>query len=317
MGSESAQQNETTQELAAEDLAREQPAGPRWPAVLAAVTFGAKTDLGRVRENNEDRFDFMEPERPEVLATRGCLYAVADGMGGHEAGQIASELALKTFFRAYYADAGSPPETALRSAVRAANSLVVDTANLVPGRQGMGTTLSAVALVQDRLWVAHVGDSRIYRLRGGSLERLTQDHSWVHEQVARGSMTPEEAQRSPYRNVILRCLGAEREVEPDIFDQPLQAGDHYLLCTDGLSGAVDDATLERLLASDAPTVVAGRLVDLANAGGGQDNITAVVLRVDALQELEPPSDEPDVSPSARPLHTRLPWWRRFLPRPPP
>ncbi|HEY3283828.1 MAG TPA: PP2C family serine/threonine-protein phosphatase [Armatimonadota bacterium] len=304
---------EITQEFEAGDLAEAPPAPPT-PTVLAAVTFGAKTDLGRARENNEDRFDFQEPERPGVLASRGCLYAVADGMGGHEAGQIASEVALKTFFRAYYADASSSVDGALRAAVRSAHSLVTDTARLVPGRQGMGTTLTAAAVIGDRLWVAQVGDSRAYLLRDGQLRQVTKDHSWVQEQVDRGAMSLQDALLSPYRNVILRCLGASDNPEPDIYQEPLQVGDHFLLCSDGLTGVVEDHMLAKVMAEEAPTVAACRLIDLANERGGPDNITVVILRIDALQPLDGqaiPNSSGAASDPSNPPRTKLPWWRRL------
>src|SRR5262245_37081772 len=174
---------------------------PGLPKVEAVLRLGARTDLGQVRENNEDKFDFIEPDDSGVLARKGRIYAVADGMGGHSAGQIASELALKVFIRTYYADGSADVEAGLRRAVQAANSYVVEVARAIPGRSGMGTTLTAAVARDDDLFIAQVGDSRLYLLRGGEIRQITEDHSWVAEHVRRGTMTPEEAEVSPHRNV--------------------------------------------------------------------------------------------------------------------
>src|SRR5580692_8529029 len=168
----------------------------RTPRVVATIKLGAKTDLGRIRENNEDKFDFYEPEDPAVLATKGCFYGLADGMGGHSAGQIACELALKVVIRAYYANPSADTHASLRRAVEEANSLIYDTAQMMTERNGMGTTLTCVVVREDMLTVAQVGDSRGYLLRDGQITQITEDHSWVAEQVRIGAMSLEEAQAS-------------------------------------------------------------------------------------------------------------------------
>src|SRR5437868_4472922 len=208
---------------------------PSQPRLHTLLRFGAKTDLGQVRQNNEDKFDFIEPDDPVVLARRGRVYAVADGMGGHSAGQIASELALKIFIRSYYSDGAAQLGQALKRAVRDANAYVVEVAKAIPGRGGMGTTLTAAVVREDDLIVAQVGDSRVYQIRGDEIRQITQDHSWVAEHVRRGTMTEEEAAQSPHRNVITRSLGGAPEVEPDLYELKLQPGDRYLICSDGLS----------------------------------------------------------------------------------
>jgi PPM family protein phosphatase len=177
------------------------------PRVHAYVAMGAKTDLGRVRENNEDKFDYLEPYEPSVLAAKGRVYAVADGMGGHSAGQIASELSLNVFIRSFYSDLTSNVEASLRRAVQEANGYVVDVARSVTGRSGMGATLTAAVIRDDDLWIAQVGDSRCYLLRKGELRQLTEDHSWVAEQVRAGTMSLQDAEQSPFRNVITRSMG--------------------------------------------------------------------------------------------------------------
>lgn len=250
--------------------------------VIPRVTVAAKTDLGRVRENNEDKHEFFVTEDPGLLARRGLLFVVCDGMGGHEAGQIASELATKTFIDVYLNHPSSQPEPALRDAVKAANRYVHEVSQTVPGRRGMGTTLSAVALVQDRLYGVQVGDSRTYRLREGSLECLTRDHTWVEEVVAAGMMPREEAEKHPYRHMLTRAIGTEPEVTPDIFDTELMVGDLLLLCSDGLLNHVPDPDIERTLLEKAPAAAAWELVNMALRDGGSDNCTVMIVRVDAL-----------------------------------
>ncbi len=267
------------------------------PRSYAYIAYGAKTDLGRVRENNEDKFDYMEPDEPSVLATKGRVYAVADGMGGHSAGQVASELALNIFIRSYYADTRPDVEASLQRAVREANSYVVDVARTIPGRNGMGATLTAAIVRDDDLFLSQVGDSRCYLLRDGRLDQLTEDHSWVAEQVRAGAMTEDEAEQSPFRNVITRSMGGAPEVEPDLTAVKIQVGDRYLLCSDGLSGMVPAGEIAELLASGSPSVAAWNLIERANQYGGRDNITAFVLHVVDLQPW-PEAGEADESGAA-------------------
>jgi PPM family protein phosphatase len=249
------------------------------PRCYASILFGAKTDLGRTRENNEDKFDFMEPDEPSVLATKGRVFAVADGMGGHSAGQIAAELALNVFIRSYYSNGDADVEASLRGAAEEANTFVVDVANTVPGRKGMGATLTAAVVRDDDMYLCQVGDSRCYLLRGGKLEQLTEDHSWVAEQVRSGALTLEQAEQSPFRNVITRSMGGEPSVEPDVTAIRVLPGDRFLLCSDGLSGMVSDAEIQDVLGQGSPSIVVWNLIERANAGGGKDNITAFVLHV--------------------------------------
>ena len=258
----------------------------RVPRLVASVKLGAKTDLGRVRDNNEDKFDFFEPEDPSVLATKGCFYAVADGMGGHSAGQIACEMALKTVIEMYYADPSADVEAGLRRAIEQANGLIWDTSQTIPDRQGMGTTLTAAVVCEDRLTLAQVGDSRAYLLRDGAIAQLTEDHSWVAEQVRLGTMTLAEAQISPFRNIITRSIGTAATLEADIFTQELRRGDTLLLCSDGLSGHLEPEELGAVLQGHSPSAAALALVEEANERGGRDNITALVLSVRALTPYE-------------------------------
>ncbi len=255
---------------------------PSRPSVFAHVTFGAKSDLGRVRENNEDKFDWLEPEAPSTLAARGRLYLVADGMGGHAAGQIASEMTAKTVLRSYFAATHGSVEDALADAIRKANALVWEAGQRIPGREGMGTTITALLLHEGRAVIGQVGDSRLYLLRKGEIQQVTEDHSWVAEQVSAGLLTVAEAELSPYRNIITRSIGAQADVEPDLFDVELIPRDTFLLCSDGLSGPVTDVEIREIAGACSPSEAASRLVDLANQHGGPDNITVFIVRVDDL-----------------------------------
>ncbi|MBC8137388.1 MAG: Stp1/IreP family PP2C-type Ser/Thr phosphatase [Fibrella sp.] len=268
-------------------------AGTQTPWRQIAVSWAARTDIGRVRENNEDKFDFFSPDEPMILALRGRLWAVADGMGGHSAGQVASEAALKTLVRSYFNPSEADAEAALKTAFADANSLIFQAAQRMGGQNGMGTTLVALVAIEDRFLVAHVGDSRIYRYRAGGrrradtgfLTQLTTDHSWVEEQVSRKSLTREQAEASPYRNMITRSVGVEENVVPDISTHVAEPGDVYLLCSDGLSGFLDDEILRQNMEKTSnPSRLVLDLIDAANDAGGKDNITALALRVDGVTD---------------------------------
>lgn len=271
------------------------------PRCYAYIAYGAKTDLGRVRENNEDKFDYLEPDDVPVLATKGRVYAVADGMGGHSAGQIASEMSLNMFIRSYFADSNANVTNSLKRAVREANGFVVDVARSIPGRSGMGATLTAVVVRDDDLFIAQVGDSRCYLLRSCELSQITEDHSWVAEQVRGGVMTLEEAEASPFRNVITRSMGGAPEVEADITAVKIEVGDRYLICSDGLSGMVPAAEIAELLSQGSPSVSAWNLVERANQYGGKDNVTAFVLHIADIQDW-PSSEEADAEPAPESLN---------------
>lgn len=268
--------------------------GPKAETCLE-VTFGAATDLGRVRENNEDKFDFVEPEEEGVLRRRGRLYAVADGMGGHTAGQIAAEMALKALCEEYYSERRGSPADALLSGFGRANELVFGTAQAVPSRAGMGTTLTAAAVVGGRMIVANLGDSRAYLVQQGQARQLTQDHSLVREHVRQGLLSEEEAALSPFKNIITKCIGNSPEVDPDIFEEAVDGGDNVVLCTDGLSNLVTDKEIGEAVGSLSPSLAARRLVELANERGGPDNITVVVARIESCGK-DGPKDRPSRSP---------------------
>jgi len=262
------------------------------PHLHVSLRVGVKTDLGSVRENNEDKYDLLEPADAGFLATKGRLYGVADGMGGHSAGQIASEVALKTVIQRYFRDPSAHIIESLKQAIAEANSLIFETAQLIPERQGMGTTLTAVIVREDTATFAHIGDSRAYLIRENEIRQVTSDHSLVAEQVRLGAMSAEEAQASPLRNIILRSIGTNSTVTPDFHEEVLRPGDHIVLCSDGLTGHVAPDEIMELTASEdglrrGPSVAAYRLVDLANSRGGRDNITVVILAIDSVDEFTP------------------------------
>ncbi len=246
------------------------------------VTVAAKTDLGRVRENNEDKYEFFQSEDEATLASRGQVFLVCDGMGGHAAGQIASELACKTFIDVYLHHPSTDPAVAMISGVQAANRFVLDVGRAVPSRKGMGTTLSGLVLIQDQAFVVQIGDSRIYRLRNGELLMLTHDHTWVDEAIRAGMIRPEEAETHPYKHVLTRAIGTEGDVRPDVELFDLKAGDVFMLCSDGLVNHVPDDAIGEVLRAKAPSEAAWTLVGQALLGGGSDNTTVMIVRVDAV-----------------------------------
>ncbi len=235
----------------------------------AVLTAAGVTDRGRMRRANEDFFVM----RPEAGA-----FVVCDGMGGAAAGETASHLAAETAAAALAKR--KPGPATIREAVRLANSAVYERARQDRRLEGMGTTLVALSVSGSAAWVGHVGDSRCYRWRGGTLERLTQDHSLVEEQIRIGRMTREQARRSPMQNVITRAVGTRAEVVADVQEFPLQREDLFLIASDGLTRELTDATIAGVLADAGSDlqVVCAALVAAANAAGGRDNITCVLVR---------------------------------------
>ena len=245
------------------------------------------TDVGRKREHNEDNMAYVIPKDPQVMAMKGALFIVADGMGGHAAGEVASEIAVDTVSNAYYMDDNEDVTTPLLQAIKRANLAIHQRAaeNLL--RSGMGTTCVAAVLRGNMAYIANVGDSRAYLVRGGKARQITQDHSWVAEQVRAGLLTEDQARTHAQRNVITRCLGTQPDVEVDVFLEPLQENDCLVLCTDGLSGLISDEEVMRIVDQSVPQESVYHLVERANENGGPDNITAIVVRVQEVG-LEPP-----------------------------
>lgn len=248
------------------------------------ISIACKTDLGRVRENNEDKFEFYLPEDDATIASRGLVFLVCDGMGGHAAGQIASELTAKTFIDVYMHHPAADPTVAMAAGVSAANRFVCDVGRAVPARRGMGTTLSGLILLQDKAYTVQVGDSRIYRMRQGELLMMTHDHTWCEEQIRAGVLTPEEAETHPYKHVLTRAVGTEGDVIPDIELHDLKPGDLYMLCSDGVMNHVNDERIGQLMSDGALSEIAWKIVGEALVGGGSDNTTVMIVRLDELEE---------------------------------
>ncbi|MBA2393917.1 MAG: Stp1/IreP family PP2C-type Ser/Thr phosphatase [Ktedonobacteraceae bacterium] len=246
------------------------------------------TDVGRKRPHNEDNMAYVIPKDPQVMARKGALFIVADGMGGHAAGEVASEIAVDTVSYSYYQDDSEDVATSLLHAIKRANSLIHQRAAENMLRSGMGTTCVAAVLRGGVAYIANVGDSRAYLMRHGYAKQVSQDHSWVAEQVRAGLLTEDQARSHAQRNVITRCLGTQSEVDVDVFTEQLEEGDSLILCTDGLSGLVGDEELRVIVDQFVPQESVYHLVERANENGGPDNITAIVIRV---QEVgwEPPS----------------------------
>jgi protein phosphatase len=236
------------------------------------------SDKGVVRELNEDTV-YLEPASSRLAKALGALCIVADGMGGHAAGEVASRMAVESVRSGFYANPGSQPSDALRMALEQANIDVWERAQSDPGAAGMGCTVTAAVIHGDRLVVGHVGDSRAFRVNARGITQLTTDHSWVAEQVASGALTPEEANNHPQRNVLRRAVGPYDSVEVDVVSQTVEAGDVVVLCSDGLYTVVTELELSALAQCLSPHDAARRLVELANSRGAPDNVSVGVIRV--------------------------------------
>jgi serine/threonine protein phosphatase PrpC len=236
------------------------------------------THPGMARGYNEDTIQGTSLDQPP--SPRGYLYLVADGMGGHNAGEVASAGAVQRIYEGYFADADPNVHRSLDRVIRLANAELYAQAQANPAQHGMGTTLTSVVIQGDRAYIAHVGDSRLYRARGGKPEQLTQDHSWVADQVRAGVLSPDQAEVHPQRNVITRALATAPDVRVDHTDLDLQVGDALILCSDGLSTKVGDNQIAALATKSATAQEAvQRLIKLANDNGGDDNISVAVIRV--------------------------------------
>jgi len=249
------------------------------------LDYALKTHAGQVRPLNEDAVG-ADPE--------SGLFILADGLGGYNAGEIASTMAVSTLLAELPAEldtarqnlSGFDPQRVLRESLIAMNSTIFRAALNSSAFEGMATTIVVAWLLGDRLWVAHTGDSRLYRLRGGQLEQLTRDHSFSQELLDAGMVTEEEARLLPAKNLVTRALGASAEVDPEVRDYPLQAGDLVMMCSDGLTEMISFAEIGAQLSSHNGDVqeVARRLVDMANEAGGRDNVSVVVVGVQEALE---------------------------------
>lgn len=248
------------------------------------INAAGKTDIGLVRKQNEDDF---------YIDKSSGLFIVADGMGGHAAGRVASKMATN-FIKRYYKKKGekslaqsgeqegdySETTNHLAAAIRTANTAIYEAAQKMPGLKGMGTTVAAVQVDGARLSIAHIGDSRVYIVRAGNIEQLTDDHSVVYEQVKRELITKEEAAKSEIKNILTRALGIGTNAEIDLAEMNLAANDILLLCSDGLSNMVDDETMLTVVTTtDDPALACEQLISMANANGGRDNITVIIAYI--------------------------------------
>ena len=236
------------------------------------LRFQARTDKGLVRANNEDSY---------LAREEGSLFAVCDGLGGHAAGEIASGIAIETLDERIQGPASEPADI-LSQAVEEANRKILRDQQQNPSHLGMGTTLSVLwlpAADKSKAWLAHIGDSRVYRLRDGELSQLTEDHSPVYRLFKEGSLTKDQIRMHPQKNLIERSLGLTTAVQCDIFAIATSPGDRYLLCTDGLSDSLSDAEIAGILGGDAWCEVPSRLIQAALDRGGFDNITVVLVEL--------------------------------------
>jgi serine/threonine protein phosphatase PrpC len=243
------------------------------------ITCAGRTDVGIIRSGNEDSY-LMVPDRG--------IFVVADGMGGHAAGEVASEMAVRYIANDLGSLRGLGDEEVaerMRNAIRSANGAIFQRTLTEHDKRGMGTTVTSLVLYNSRFLIGQVGDSRAYLLRDGKLTQVTKDHSYVQEQVDAGYLTPEQARTHPYSNVITRCVGANSEVQPDIYVGSVREHDFFLLASDGLTGMLEDPELQDILRRDErmPQEQVDELINEANRHGGLDNITAILVRIDSVE----------------------------------
>jgi len=238
------------------------------------------TDVGCHRTENEDYYCYIEPESDVDFQRKGRLAVVADGMGGHVGGKVASTIAVETVRDGYLSHPSADPCEALKTAFESAHASIQEYARQHPELEGMGTTCTAAALLDGHLCYGHVGDSRLYLIRGYTISRLTDDHSRVGRMVKDGLLTPEEAAVHPERNVLIAALGVESPMA-DFSEtpMPLQPGDSLLICTDGLHGLVTDEEMLATAATQTPADACKELVRMAKERGGFDNITLQILKI--------------------------------------
>ena len=255
----------------------------------SGVFYSDRTDVGMRRANNQDSFASVPAKNSERFFQRGHLFVVADGMGAHAAGELASQIATEQIAMHYFRPTDDEPMEALRVAVVESNAEIHQRGQQNPEFHNMGTTASTLAILPEGAIVAHVGDSRVYRLRGGVFEQLTFDHSLVWEMEASGQVSPHSALgQSIPKNVITRSLGPNAEVAVDV-EGPfkVEPGDRFLLCSDGLSGQVEDAEIGTLVDCLPEELATRVLIDLANLRGGPDNSTVIIVRVEDGPEVNP------------------------------
>ncbi len=249
--------------------------------VRSGVELAGLSDVGCQRSNNEDRYSYWEPAEDPQFLTKGRLAIVADGMGGYEGGQDASRIAAEAIEEIYSNSAEGDPRAWLLAGFQAAHSRIIDHAVKYPDLHGMGTTCTAIALIEHKLYFAHVGDSRLYLVRDSSISRLTHDHSYVTRLVDNGIIRAEDAESHPQRHILTAALGAGNSVVPDSPVEPisLETGDVLILCTDGMWGLLSDHEILDLARGKNVEEISQSLVEAAKKRGGPDNITVQILRL--------------------------------------
>ena len=258
---------------------------------------GLSSDRGPSRDLNEDYVDYYVPSDEAQSRLKGSIFVVADGMGGHLAGEVASKEAVKKVMEEYYAAPSPDPGESLGRAISAANHLVREHALSDPAKSGMGTTLVAAVIIGSNVYIANVGDGRAYGINNDTSTQITRDHSWVEEQIEVGILTREQAQKHPQRNVITRALGRRQTVEADLFEGKLLAGDALLLCTDGVCGPLTEDQMTQAVRSLPPSRAAAQLVSQAGAEGGKDNASALIVRVVAPDAWSEEQAQPSSGPA--------------------
>ena len=249
--------------------------------IRPGVELANLTDTGRVREVNEDYYCYWEPDDEEAFRVKGRLAVVADGMGGHIGGQVASGLAVDTVKSAYLSEPGDDPREALVAAFRQAHLAIHDYVREHPELKSMGTTCTAAVVRNFQLYYGHIGDSRLYLVHNGAISQITRDHTMVNRLVEEGKLSAEEAAVHPDRNVLTAALGMQSQPTADFSEAPLDLwpGDTLLICSDGLHGLVSDEEMNALVNVSAPREACRTLVEMAKERGGHDNITVQILRM--------------------------------------
>jgi protein phosphatase len=245
---------------------------------MITFDYAGLSEQGPIRDNNEDAIAAHMPLDPAVQLQKGSLFLIADGVGGNRAGEVASRAGTEKLAELYYAG-GKNPLTALQRAFKQANLYICDLGMTNPAYRRMATTLSAIALVGSQLYIGHVGDTRIYHLRAGTIQQLTNDHSEVGELVRMQILTTEEAQHHPRRHIITRSLGSDLMTQIDFRTEPIQAGDSFVLCTDGLWELLSASEIAHEVAQSSATEACQHLVALALERGTEDNLSVQVVKV--------------------------------------
>ena len=253
-------------------------------ATQTKLSFDIRTDVGRVRMENEDSFGFHIPRRAESLSARGTVVAIADGMGGQAGGKTASEMVLDRVISSYFQNSNEDdiPSIFTRS-INRINCEVRLRGEAEAKLKGMGSTITLAVIRGREIFLAHVGDSRAYMIRDRMIKQITRDHAWVAEMVMKGEMTTEQAKKHPCAGILTKSVGQKEDLEPDIYRESLASNDIIVLCTDGLYSMVEDEEIRKIAENHSPSLACERLIELANRRGGDDNITVAVIHIRSVE----------------------------------